>query len=155
MKRFQFPLGRVLDWRRLQARIAENRLDALLAEGRALAAADRAKASEQAEAEGGVRSGAATGQELAALDAFRKRTAAERERIAKERSANAQKVNAQMRVAAQRRRDVKLLEKIRGQRFEAWTREAEREIEQQAEEAHASRQILGRRALPGQSRQDG
>lgn len=140
MKQFFFPLDRVLDWRRVQARIEEARLEALRAELLSIDARERDLDAQRAQAEAGLRSaGSARGEELAALDAFTRHAASEHLRLGQTRQACQQKIAAQARAVALKRRDVKLLEKLRERRWESWNKDLEREIAQLAEESHRAR----------------
>jgi flagellar export protein FliJ len=137
MKQFAFPLDRVLDWRRAQVRIEEARLEALRAELRAIDGHARDLAAQRTQEEARLQSaGSARGGELAALDAFQRHVASEHQRLNQARKLCDQKIDAQARVVILKRRDVKLLEKLKQQRWESWNKDWEREITQLAEESH-------------------
>ena len=82
MNKFSFPLGRVMDWRRTQERIEEGKLEQLHAELRAIDAQEAVLNLARAQSERElVSAGSVTGFQLAALDAFKRYTIAERARI--------------------------------------------------------------------------
>lgn len=140
MKKFSFPLGRVMDWRAMLAHVEEAKLEQVYAELRAIdsrqASLDRQRdLSEQAL----LTASSATGTELAALDSFRRFVFTERNRLEGLRAGVLQRVAAQIQVVAKKRRDVKLLERLKGRRFEKWQAEFAREIEAAAEESFLAR----------------
>jgi hypothetical protein len=140
MKKFDFPLGRVMDWRTMLVRVEESKLEQIYAELRALdfrqSALDRDR--EQAEQALLTTSGG-TGAELAALDSFRRFVFLERNRLEGLRSGIQQRVVVQIQIVAKKRRDVKLLERLKAQRLEKWQAEFSREIDAEAEESFLSK----------------
>jgi flagellar biosynthesis chaperone FliJ len=140
MKKFQFSLGRVMDYRQTLERVEEAKLQTLYAELRGI---DERKASindERTRSERAVREEKRpSGLELAALDTFRRFAVAELTRLEQKRAECAKRVAAQIQVVAQKRRDVRLLDQLRGSRLKAWQREADREIDQYAEEAYLAK----------------
>jgi hypothetical protein len=146
MRRFSFPLGRVMDWRGAQARIEEVKLEHLYAELRAIEVNTSALLKERACADQAVlRAAAVTGSELAALAAFRRFSVAEHIRLDRLRADCSQRIAAQLQVVAIKRRDVRLLERLKQQRFSAWSAEFNREIDKQAEESHLAQWNAQRR----------
>lgn len=144
MKKFSFPLGRVMDWRDLQARIEESKLESLYAELRAIDAQVAAVLSARAKSDESLMSAASTmGSELAAIDAFRRFSVLEHTRLDALRIACTKRVAAQIQVVAAKRSDVKLLERLKQQRLTTWTAEFHKSIDAQAEESHLAR--FGRR----------
>jgi hypothetical protein len=136
MKRFTFRLDRVLDWRNTQARIEESKLERLYMARRAIDAREAGLDAARARSETALLAGGkAMGQELAALDAFRRHVIAERSRLQQARRECGKQIAAQMLLVIAKRRDVKLLEKIKQQRLDGWTADLGREIDQQADEA--------------------
>jgi hypothetical protein len=138
VKKFSFPLGRVLNWRVLQAQIEESKLERLYAELRAIHSSEAALERERIEAERAVLAGA-SGADLSALDSFRRFTVSEHTRIEKLRSDCAKRIAAQIQIVAAKRRDVKLLDRLREQRRAVWTRELHRELDAQADESFLAR----------------
>jgi flagellar export protein FliJ len=139
MKKFDFPLGRVADWRETQARLEESKLETLYAERRAIDAQERALDREREEAEKSVAERGAKGHDLARLGEFRRFTVAERTRLEKLRADCSQRIAAQIQVVMAKRRDVKLLERLKQQKLIAWNRELHREIDAQADEAYLAK----------------
>ncbi|MBM3745156.1 MAG: hypothetical protein FJW34_05110 [Acidobacteria bacterium] len=136
MKRFSFRLQNVLKWRLLQLELAEEKLQELFSEARNLEARQISLAESKAAAEGSVLTArTVAGQELAALEAYRRWTAAQQERLAR------QLLDCQGRIAAQREQvrkaeqNLKLLEKLRERRLAEWTFALEKEYEALGEEA--------------------
>ncbi len=143
MKKFVFPLSRVLDWRRLHSRIEEAKLEQLQAELRGIEArAGKARAALAESERTLLNSASVTGAALAALDAFKRSVAAECANLAENAAACGRRIAAQRQLLARKRLDARLLEKLQDRRFAAWKVEMERELEQQAEEAHLSRRTL-------------
>jgi flagellar export protein FliJ len=140
MKRFQFSLERVMAWRRLQAQIEESALEKLHADLRALVSrveqvsAGRARAGREL-----ARTGSATATELACLDSFQRAADAEVERLRQAQEQCRSRIQAQVARVAGRRRDLRMLERLKERKFAEWNRASEREIEEQAAETHLAR----------------
>jgi hypothetical protein len=146
MRRFSFPLGRVMDWRGAQARIEEVKLENLYAELRANDAKIAALLEERARADQAVLAASVvTGSDLGTLAAFRRFSVAEHTRLDRLRADCSQRVAAQLQVVAIKRRDVRLLERLKQQRFSAWSADFNREIDKQAEESHLAQWNAQRR----------
>jgi len=140
MKQFTFPLNRVMDWRRAQTRIEESRLQRLLAEARGIDAREASLNEERAASERALLAGpAVTGFELAALDAFQRYTETERGRIAHARADCGRRIAAQLDVVNVKRREVRLLEKLKERRLRTWQEELGREIDREADEAYLAK----------------
>src|SRR5437588_7007627 len=121
MKQFRFGLERVLAWRRAQARVEEFRLEALHAELRGIGvhAQEMARSRETAGRDL-LASGSATGVELALLDSFHKAADAEMARLKTAGADCSRRIEVQMEVVTTRRRDVKLLERLKERRLRDW-----------------------------------
>ena len=135
MKSFQFPLERVLAWRRTQLEIEEARFGQRQAE---MAAVRRQQ--EQWEALT-IRTGQETprlpglrGGDLNALALFRLGARHRAAELEKRRIACEQKVEEQRRKFLEARRNARLLERLKERRLEEWTAEYDREVEAQASE---------------------
>ncbi|MBV9401960.1 MAG: hypothetical protein JO062_28560 [Bryobacterales bacterium] len=140
MRKFSFPLARVLDWRRTQAGIEEMKLSRLQTELRDLEARIAHARQEQADSERDLlQSGCMTGASLAALDSFKRSVAAECARLEALAGGARKRIAQQLEAVAARRRDARLLEKLGQKKLERWKEGHAREIEQQAEQAHISR----------------
>jgi len=140
MKKFSFPLGRVMDWRETQARIEESKLQNLYAQLRAIDLRIAQVLEERAQSQKTVLAApAVSGFEFAALDAFRRFSVLEHTRLERSRADCSRRVAAQIQVVALKRRDVRLLERLKQQRLVAWHADFNREIDAQAEESHLAK----------------
>jgi flagellar export protein FliJ len=140
MKKFAFPLDRVMDWRGTQARIEEMKLEVLYAEQRGIdAQVEAVVAAREQSAQALVTAASVTGSKLAAIDAFARFSVAERARLDRARVDCSHRTDVQMQLVAAKRRDVKLLERLKGQQLATWNAEFSREIDAQAEESHISK----------------
>jgi hypothetical protein len=140
MKKFEFPLGRVMSWRQTQQQLEEGKLQNFYAELRAIDSKEAALMAERARSEKAVLAAdSVSGFELATLDAFRRFTVAEHTRLEQRRAECSKRIAAQVQVVTQKRRDVRLLEHLRGTRLTHWRHEVNREIDMQAEEAYLAR----------------
>jgi hypothetical protein len=140
MKKFRFPLARVMDWRHTQARIEETRLEQTYAEQRGIDARETTLKEQRLQAQTAVLGAASvTGEELAALHAFRRFTVAEHTRLEQLRADCSRRIAIQIQVVASKRRELRLLERLKQQRFKAWEQEYSREIDAQADEAHLAK----------------
>ncbi|HWZ29756.1 MAG TPA: hypothetical protein VNX18_00380 [Bryobacteraceae bacterium] len=140
MKKFSFPLGRVLDWRETQAIIEESKLERLYAELRVIDANEAALIRQRDESNRALLAApATTGADLAALDTFRRFTAAEHVRLEQRRVDCSKRIAAQIQTLALKRREVRLLERLKARRFAAWNQEFNREIDAQADEAYLAK----------------
>jgi hypothetical protein len=137
MKKYSFPLTRVMAWRETQVQVEQAKLEHLHAElrnleGRIAILHDDVQKSHRAL----VLSVAATGAELAALDAFRRAAALQCAHLDNAAAGCRQRIAAQMGLMIQRRREFRLLERLNDRRLTAWTADYHREIDQQAAELH-------------------
>lgn len=140
MKRFHFPLDRVLDYRQAQVRIEEAKLERLHAELYAIKAREAALAAERDQARSAlVAAASASGEEFAALEHYRRAAARQLARFEQQRLECNQRIAGQMQALARRRREARLLEKLRERRLGEWKYAFAREIEQQAGEAFLAR----------------
>lgn len=144
MKKFAFPLDRVLSWRHTQVRLAEVDLDRLRGELRALdqRCTDIAQAVDDAATEL-LGSAVTTAAELAALAHFRTASSAQTARLAQARAALEQRIQLQMQTVMERRREARLLERLRETRLATWRAGEAREIDQLAEESYLARLARG------------
>jgi flagellar export protein FliJ len=140
MKKFAFPLDRVMDFRRVHARLEEIKLEALYAELRALDTREAALARQKAQSETTLRAApSVTGFDLELFATFREAMKLERHRLETARADCRKRIDAQLAVLTIKRRDVRLLEKLKEQQFEQWEKAMFKEIDQQAEEAYLSK----------------
>jgi len=140
MKKFSFPLDRVLSWRQSQVRLAEAELNRLRAEHNALAIqrAELTADVEQARRELAV-SAETTAVELGALEHYRRAAAGKAVRLEQTQVQLRETISRQMQVVFERTRDAKLLERLRETRLASWKAAASREVDQLAEESYLSR----------------
>ncbi|HZT40525.1 MAG TPA: hypothetical protein VFA28_21725 [Bryobacteraceae bacterium] len=140
MKRFDFPLERVREWREKQAAAEEAKLERLLGE---LSAIEAASAELERERERNeqmiVRAEGVTALDLRALDGFRRYVKAERARIENLRADCQKRVAAQRAAILEARRRFQLLERLKQRRLYAWTADLNRELEANAAEAYLAR----------------
>jgi hypothetical protein len=140
MKKFSFPLDRVLAWRHTQARIEEAVLEKLRSELRLLDQQRNQLDQSVVDARDHLlRSRSASGPEIAALEHYRAASAREAVHLGHTRASLVQRIAQQTAVVADRRRDARLLEKLRERRFAQWRQSADREVEELAEESFLSK----------------
>ena len=140
MKKFEFPLARVLDWRRTQVQIQEGKLERLYAELRAIETSLQHMQREREQSgQALLVGGSVMGAELAALDTFKKAAAVECAKLADQAAASRKRIGAQLQVVIQKRRDVKLLDHLRARKLEAWNTELARDIDREASELHLAK----------------
>ena len=140
MKKFAFPLSRVMSWRQTLALVEEGKLQNLYAELRVIDSEELAIREERERSEKAVlAANSVTGFELATLDAFRRFAVAEHTRLEQRRADCARRIAAQAQVVAHKRRDVRLLEHLRENRLKTWKRARDREVDMQADEAYLAR----------------
>jgi flagellar export protein FliJ len=140
VKKFTFSLEKVLAWRRVQVQVAEAELERLHAELRA------AEASRQALGEEGTRveqeflhSQSATAPEFTGLAGFRQSLLEQDARLNQLCGLIAQRISAQTSAVTAKRRDLRLLEKLKEQRLHSWNEEFNKETSQLAEESYLAR----------------
>jgi flagellar export protein FliJ len=140
MKRFKFPLTRVMEFRRMQARLEEIKLEGMYAELRAIDTREVALIQQKVAAEKALRAEKSmTGFDLELFDSYRQASKEEQKRMDKARAECRTRIDAQLEIVTTKRRDVKLLEHLKDQRFEKWEKEMHKEIDQQAEEAYLAK----------------
>jgi flagellar export protein FliJ len=140
MKKFAFPLGRVMDFRRMQARMEEVKLEALYAELRAMDTREVALILQKAQSEKALRAApSVSGLDLQLFSEFSAAMKEELKRMDKARADCRRRIDAQLAVLTVKRREVRLLEHLKEKRFEKWEKEMFKEIDQQAEEAYLAK----------------
>ena len=142
MKKFSFPLERVLSWRNTQTRLEEAALARLNSELQTLdlrcAALDKSVVDARTTL---LAAPAATPHEIGALEHFRNATSAQVGYLLQSRRALEQKVTQQTQRVLERRRDARLLGQLRDRQWESWQAATNREIDQQAEESFLTRMV--------------
>ena len=140
MKKFAFPLGRVMEFRRTQARLEEAKLEGLYAALRAIDTREVALIEQGVHSEKALKSAASlTGHDLEVFSSYRQAMKEEQKRMDKARAECRKNIDAQLAVVMVKRREVKLLEKLKEQKFEKWEKEMFKEIDQQAEDAYLAK----------------
>jgi hypothetical protein len=137
MKSFRFPLQRVLDIGSRELALAEVQFQGAAA---SIAHADREREilvqARDAVERQVRRAEAVPGRELAALEWFHKRTAAEDKRIVRVRAERVRILEASRAAMLEARR---LLEQLKEKRWAEWSGEANEEMEEPASESYLAR----------------
>ncbi len=137
MKRFDFPLERVRQFRREQAEIEEAKLGAALRVRREIERQREVLLEQRAEAERvALDKVVQNAVELAALDAFRRHVRSRRESLARKITESDARITEQRRTVAEAQRRHRLIEKLKDRRMDEWRKEFERELETVAAEAY-------------------
>ncbi|MGH9721621.1 MAG: hypothetical protein ACRD8O_15545 [Bryobacteraceae bacterium] len=140
MRKFQFELSRILDWRRRQLEVEETKLAPLLAEQRAIETERAATEREETEANVAIATvHSTTGEELAAFDAYRLYLKDVRKRIESRLANCANSIEKQRQAIVTARRQVRLLERLKERRRNEWQAAADREQENLAAELYLAR----------------
>jgi len=135
MRRFEFSLRRVLDWRRTQLELAENHLRQMAAaiEELSLNIVKLDLVKERAE-QSACQAAVLEAHELWALAAYRQRLMAERNELLGRRSESERQLAAQRERVKEAQRQCRLLEKLEERRRTEWQAASERELESLATE---------------------
>jgi hypothetical protein len=116
------------------------KLEALYAELRSIDTREVAMIQQRVQSERALKAATSvTGFDLEVFDAFRLGTQEEQKRMDQARAECRKRIDAQLQVVTNRRRDVRLLEKLKEQRFEKWEKELFKELDQEAEEAYLAK----------------
>jgi flagellar protein FliJ len=140
VKRFEFPLSHVLDFRRRQLGQEEARLEALQAERRALETESGRLERETRETRSElIVTGSADAESLLACDLYLRRLAKERKQQAGRMAEWQGRAAAQQRAVVEARRQVRLLEKLEERRRREWRAGVNREQEELSAELYLAR----------------
>ncbi len=140
MKKFQFPLERVMQLRQTQARVEAAKLAELQMEFQDLhKRQNRLWQDLEQERQALLKSPAITGSELAAMERYHDATRARSRELDRQRGECRDRIRHQVSITAQRRREARLLERLKERRLAAWRTAYDKEIQAQAEEAHLAR----------------
>ena len=140
MKRFHFPLERVLAWRRQQLELEEERLRRLTGERRQLQDDRQGLEREAVEARAAVLSVATVDAcELAAMDSYQLYLKLEGKRLAAKEQDCDRRIDEQRSALTEARRRVELLDRLKSRRLNEWTREIDKEADALATEAFLAR----------------
>jgi flagellar export protein FliJ len=140
MKRFEFRLQKVLEWREKQLELEDARFKQQIA---GIAGLDQARAGIESagqQAEIQLRSApAVSGQDLAALAGFRQHVKTRAIEIAAQRAEAQKRLEAQQRVMLEARRRCRLLERLKERRLSEWQAACDRELDEVASESFLAR----------------
>jgi hypothetical protein len=136
MGRFQFRLERVLAWRRTALSLEQARLEALNTQLRGIEAARIDLIRRRQELQRRVATApSVNGEDLAALDTFRSWAAREEVGLMAKAADLHRAIVAQSAKTVEADRAVRLIERLRERRLEAWTADQERALEELAGES--------------------
>jgi flagellar export protein FliJ len=136
MRAFEFPLRRVLEWRKTQFELEENKLRHIAASLEELRLAAVKLDLVKSRAEVAVRQSAVVeAADLWALAAYRQRLLAELKALALRRTVCQQELDAQRQRVVEAQRQCRLLEKLEQRRQAEWSKAADREMENLAAES--------------------
>jgi flagellar export protein FliJ len=140
MKRFEFRLARVRDYRRQQLEVEEAKLETLMAERKQLdAESTRLEREASGTRESLMLTGSAEAQELKAADQYLRYLATEAKRHAAKMVDWQERARTQEAAMVAARRRVRLLEKLEDKQLRLWTAEADREQENLSAELYLAR----------------
>jgi hypothetical protein len=140
MKRFQFPLQRVLDWRSLHMRAAEEQLARLQEQHAMFVQRENALRAAELKAEMGLlKLPSMAGSDLQSLAAFQSRVRTERAELQTGRARCQSAIVQQRTRVLIARRDFRVLEKLKEKRLQSWVYLSDREIENTAAENYLAR----------------
>jgi hypothetical protein len=140
VKKFHFPLDRVLAWRRTLVRLEQIKLEGMMNELRQLEGQSALVHGERESAQRAVvQSPSNLGLELAVFESFRTASTNRSAALNREGIACLERIRLQREVISQKECDVRVLEKLRDDRWRAWGVEENREVDRQAEESYLGR----------------
>jgi len=140
VKRFEFQLARVRDYRRQQLEVEEVKLQALLTERQALESEKLRLENEAAETRQSLMvTRSAESQELVFLDSYLRHLAAEKKRHANKVADWQARALKQREAVVGARRRVLLMEELEQRQFEEWKTALDREQENLASELYLAR----------------
>jgi hypothetical protein len=137
MKAFRFPLERVMQWRKVQLDLEHSTLRLRIEELRQLAAAKDLleRAIHQSEAKLRDRTNL-TGSDLNAQGNFLRASAAKRSDLAQKVRSCEERVRIQRKKYQEAQRNFRLLEMLKADRRQEWSRAFDKELEDLAAESH-------------------
>lgn len=140
MKKFAFPLDRALDWRRLQLQLEEASMERMNIQFRhLLEQAQLLDVQAHQQRSQILENRQALGIELSTMDHYRKSLHAQKMQLDHQAILLKNQLAEKAETVKARRRDVRLLEKLKQQRLQEWTQESSREVESLAEESYLVR----------------
>jgi flagellar export protein FliJ len=140
VKRFEFPLARVRDFRQRQLESEEVKLQVLLAERQALASESARLAKEASETRLSLMvTGSAESQDLSAMDSYLRHLAEEKKRHALKVIEWQGRAAKQQQAVVEARRRLRLMEKLEARRYVEWKAALDREQENLSSELYLAR----------------
>jgi hypothetical protein len=140
VKAFQFPLERVLHWRRTQLELERAAMERLVQRRMELQEAVRALAARRMEADVSIAHAEGfPGRDVQTFSAYQARARREKAALMERGQILDRETAAQLAIAMEAQRRVKLLERLRGQRLREWTSATDAEQERFAAEAWLGR----------------
>jgi flagellar biosynthesis chaperone FliJ len=137
VKSFEFPLHRVLDWRKTQLDLAEA---AFRRQAEALAAVERMAAALQAGARSATSAAKASrplvGAALGSLDSYNRFVHLKEKELERRRAECAERAAEAERAMLEARRRTRLLEKLKEKRLGEWQAAGSRELEELASDSY-------------------
>lgn len=150
MQRFRFRLQRVLEFRRTQQRLEEQKLEEIHGRRKRLEAERAALGSERdREAAAAQHSGSLEAGVLGSLDRYGDWVRRESARLGRQAADCARQAAEQRTAVAEARRRVRLMENLQQRQFEEWSAAFERELEALAAESHLARHAREMRRASG------
>jgi flagellar export protein FliJ len=144
MKKFQFPLQRVLEYRKLQLECEQARLEECLARLQAVDAMEKELERQRSEAEHDIRVRRASeyavpAAEGVAFSGYAGHVTRVGQMLAMRRSENTRHVEQQRAVVLDARQRVEMLDHARQRARQRWLKDSDREQEQLASDLHLAR----------------
>jgi flagellar export protein FliJ len=140
VKRFEFGLARVRDFRRQQLELEEAKLQKLLAERQELEAESARLESDTVGTRNSLMvTGSAEAQDLAAADLYLRHLAASKKRHQEKMTAWQQRTRKQQEAIVEARRRLRLMEKLEEKQFREWKAGVDREQENLSSELYLAR----------------
>jgi flagellar export protein FliJ len=154
MKRLEFRLSRVLEFRQQQADAERNRLQVLFNQIRPIEE-ERIRLNKQLteSRNESIGSGTVSGADLMALSEFARYVESRKIQLDKDRRKLSSQIHEQQQVVVAADRRVTLLEKLKGRQEAAWHVEEDKELEALAADSFMAKLAAGRRAASAESRE--
>ncbi len=134
MRRFQFRLESVLDWRTVELDLEKSKLEQVFAERRRLDEQARALEDRHRETSQWITAKTLDGQQLAAVTYHRHYLEREAARLAGQQADCEKRIAAQQKRVVEAERKVRLLERLKERRLAEWAFDFNRDLEALASE---------------------
>jgi len=140
VKRFEFGLARVRDFRRQQLQLEEAKLQKLLAERQELEAESARLECESAATRHSLMvTGSAEAQDLVAADRYLRHLATKRKAHTEKMAGWRERTRKQQKAIAEARQRVRMIEKLEEKQFQEWKARVDREQENLSSELYLAR----------------